>query len=324
MSKEGSDRGRQAHSPRQLGWAGWKDVLWRVKRQIEVDHIPIIAAGLAFYAMLALFPTLIALLSIYGLVASAEQVSQQVSQLYGALPSGAAEVIDQQLSGIAGQSGGLGWGAILGLVGALWAASTGTQALIKGVNLAYDEEEKRGFVKLRAVALLMTVGLILAIIVAVAAIVFVPIVLGYIGLGGAAETLIRIGRWPALAVLTAMGLAVVYRYAPDRREAKWRWVTWGSAIATVLWLVASLGFSWYVDNFGNYNEVYGSIGGVIVLLLWLYLSAFVVLLGAELDSELEAQTAKDSTVGPDRPMGERDAVKADNLGETLDDERDAA
>lgn len=316
MGTTADDRGRSASSPREVPARGWKDVALRVKDEVKTDQVPLLAAGVAFYAMLALFPALIAVVSVYGLVADPADVQRQITSLTSALPESAASLIGDQLSSIVNsQSSSLSWGLALSLGGVLWSVSSGVQGLIKGLNVAYDEDESRGFVKLRGLALLLTLGAIVGAIAALGLIVVVPIVLRAVGLGAVGEWAVRIGRWPLLALLVAVGLAVVYRYGPDRHSPRWRWVGPGAAIATVLWILGSIGFSVYVNNFGSYNQTYGSLGAVIVLLLWLFLTSFVVLLGAEIDAELEHQTARDTTVGSERPLGRRDAYVADHVGE---------
>jgi membrane protein len=198
----------------------------------------------------------------------------------------------------------------------LWSASGGVQGLVKGLNLVYDERETRGFLKLRGLSLLLTLGAIVVAVTAIALIAVFPGFVDSLGLGRAGELAASIGRWVVLALLVLAALAVVYRYAPDRANPRWRWVSWGAVVALVLWLLATVGFSWSVDNFGKYNQTYGALAAVIILLLWLFLSAFVVLLGAEFDAETERQTARDTTTGPSRPLGQRDAEVADTLGES--------
>jgi membrane protein len=309
-------RGRAAESPTEIPRRGWKDVLVRVKKEMRDDQVSVLAAGVAFFAMLALFPSLIALVSLYGLVASPAEVQAEIASFAGVLPTDARELLTTQLSSIAnGAREGLTLGFLASLAAALWSASSGMKAVIAGINLAYDEKETRGFLKLRGQALALTVLAIVATVVALGAIVVVPLVLTRLGLGPVGEALVRLGRWPALGVLLVLGLAILYRYAPNRDKPRWRWVSLGALAAMVLWLLGSIAFSVYVNNFGSYNKTYGALGGVIVLLLWLYLTGFAVLLGAELDSELEHQTAEDTTEGPSRPMGQRDAYMADTLGE---------
>jgi membrane protein len=276
-----------------------------------------VAAGVAFYAMLALFPALIALVSVYGLISDPQQVQQQIQSISGVLPGDVAAIVQEQLSSIVSStSAGLSLGFAISLAAALWTASSGIQALVTGVNIAYDEEETRNFLKLRGTALLFTLGAVVVVTLLLAGIVLVPVWVSAIGLGSVAETAINWGRWPLLAAVFFGALSGLYRYGADRSNPRWRWVTWGALASTVLWLLGSLGFSYYVSQFGNFNETYGALGAVIVLLFWLYISAFIVLLGAELNSEMEHQTQIDSTDLPEKPLGERRAYVADTVGKT--------
>jgi membrane protein len=305
--------GREADKPSQVPPRGWKDIALRIKNEVKQDNVGSLAAGLAFYAMLAVFPGLVALVSMYGLIFDPADVEKQVASFSVMLPGSARELLEAQLHQLVANSpSSLGIGAALGIAGALWSASSGVASLIKGINIAYDEPEKRGFFKLRGLALLFTLAVIVLAIVALALIAVLPGLLG--SLQGPVQSLVKIGRWPVLALGVLLVLAVLFRYAPDREKPRWRWVTWGSAIATIVWLLASAGFSLYVSNFANYDKTYGTLGSVIVLLLWFYVSSFVVLLGAEINAEIEAQTAKDSTTGPAKHMGQRGATKADYLG----------
>jgi membrane protein len=284
---------------------------------VKEDNVTLLAAGVAFYAMLAIFPAIIAVVTVYGMVADPNQVETQVGEFAKSLPSGADELLTEQLRNVT-QAGrqSLSIGLAVSLLAVLWAASGGVQGLVKGLNLVYDERESRGFLKLRGLSLLLTLGAIVVAVVALALITVFPAVIDDLGLGQAGELAASIARWVVLALLVLVALAVVYRLAPDRASPRWRWVSWGAVVALVVWLLGSVGFSWYVDNFGKYNQTYGALASVIVLLLWLFLSAFAVLLGAELDAETERQTARDTTTGPERPLGERDAEVADTLGES--------
>ena len=306
--------GGDAHKPTDIPKAGWMQILKRTKSQVKEDNVPLLAAGVAFYMFLALFPALIAAVTVYGLVADPQQVEQQIDSLTSALPEDAASLIGTQMRDIATtSSSALGWGLLASLGGALFAASGGVQNLIKAINIAYDEEETRGFLKLRGLALLLTLGGVLFVAVAVGLVAVLLVVLGAVGLGGAALVGAQIARWVGLLVFVLVALAVLYRLAPDRDDPKFRWVGLGSVVATVLWLIGSLGFSLYVSNFGSYGKTYGALAGVVVLLLWLFLTSFIVLVGAEINSEMEQQTARDTTQGPEKPMGERRAVKADTM-----------
>jgi membrane protein len=313
----GDAAGREAKRPSEIPSRGWFAVLKRVKAEVKEDNVTLLAAGVAFYAMLAIFPAIIAVVTVYGMVADPAQVESQVSEFAKSLPSGADQLLTTQLENVtsAGRQS-LSIGLVLSLLAVLWSASSGVQGLVKGLNLVYDERESRGFLKLRGLSLLLTLGAILMAVVAIALVAVFPAVIGDLGLGQAGELAASIARWVVLALLVLSALAVLYRHAPDRANPRWRWVSWGAVVALVLWLLGSIGFSWYVDNFGKYNQTYGALAAVIILLLWLFLSAFVVLLGAELDAETERQTARDTTTGPERPMGERDAEVADTLGES--------
>ena len=313
----GEAAGRDAERPSEIPPRGWFAVLKRVKAEVKDDNVPLLAAGVAFYAMLAIFPAIIAVVTVYGMVADPDQVKTQVGELAKSLPSGADQLLTEQLKSVtrAGRQS-LSIGLAVSLLAVLWTASGGIQGLVKGLNLVYDEKETRGFLKLRGLSLLLTLGAILMAVVAIALVAVFPAVVDDLKLGQAGQLAASIARWVVLALLVLSAVAVLYRYAPDRANPRWRWVSWGAVVALVLWLLGSIGFSWYVDNFGKYNQTYGALAAVIILLLWLFLSAFVVLLGAEIDAEIERQTVRDTTTGPERPMGQRDAEVADTVGES--------
>lgn len=312
--------GRQADRPQEIPARGWWDIAMRVKDQLSTDNASLVAAGLGLYGLLAVFPALTATLSLYGIFASPEQASSQVQSLSQMMPQQAADIIRQQLQGLTSQqSGALGFGAVLAILLALWSASKGMTALMAAMNIAYDEREERGFVKQTLVAFGFTVAAVLGFIIVVAIAVGVPVVIEAIGLGSALEAVLGGLRWVLLWVFGVFGLAMVYRFAPDRADPQWRWVTWGSVIAITLWIVASALFSLYVRNFNSYNETYGALGGVVILLMWFYISGYVVMLGAEINSEMEHQTERDTTVGEPREMGQRNAHVADTLGDTRGD-----
>lgn len=309
-----SDVGSQADSPTQIPARGWRQVLGRAIRQSQQDNVPLLAAGVAFFGFLALFPALIALVTLVGLVAYPEQIAQQVQSFTAGLPQASRQLIADQLTGITRSSGGaLTGGLVISLLVALWSASSGTSNLMTAVNIAYEEKETRSFLKLRAVALLLTLGTVVFLIFTLVLIAVVPIVLHTVPLGPLGTVLAQVLRWMLLIALIVVGLAVLYRVAPDRKPAKFRWVSVGSLLVAPLWLLGSVGFSLYVNFFGNYSKTYGALAGVVVLLLWLFLTCYTVLLGAEVNAEAECQTARDSTIGPPKPMGERGAVVADTL-----------
>jgi len=308
-------RGREAGTPSEIPKKGWKDILWRVWEEQSEDNIGMIAAGVAYYALLALFPAVAAMVSLYGLVADPASIEGQLEQLAGFLPGEALQIVRDQAHSVASApSEGLGFGVAFGLLLTLWSASRGVNSLITALNVAYDEEEKRSFFKLAFLSLTLTIGALVFVIFTLAMVVAVPALLNILPLGPMAWV-VALVRWPILGAAIMFVLAVLYRYAPCRRKPQWRWVSWGAIAATALWLLGSIGFSIYVSNFGSYNETYGSVGAVVVLLLWLNLTSFAILIGAELNAEMEHQTARDTTDSGGRPLGQRGALVADTVGE---------
>ncbi|SDF53427.1 membrane protein [Blastococcus aurantiacus] len=308
--------GVTAHSPTHIPWAGWKQIVKRSWAEHNADNMPIIAGGVAFFGFLAIFPALIASISIYGLVASPETVTEQVESFSSQLPDEAATLIGEQLTSITENSGSaLTFGLITSILAALWSASGGVGNLVTAVNLAYDEVETRGFVKRKLLSLGLTLGAVVFVLVALTLVAVVPAVLEDLPLGVVGTVLAQVARWGLLFVVFAGSLAVLYRLAPDRDAPQMRWVSLGSLVVTLVWAAVSVGFSIYVNNFGSYDKTYGAIAGVIVLMLWLYLTCYLVLLGAEINAETEHQTAVDTTDGDPAPMGARGAVVADTLPE---------
>ena len=306
--------GAEAERPQQIPAKGWWQVSRRAWAEAKTDQVPLLAAGVAFFAFLSLFPAMIAAVMVYGLVADRQTVAQQTDQLTAALPADAAGLINTQMKAIiATPQQSLGIGLVIALVLALWSASGGVGNVITAINVAYDEEETRGFVKRKGLALGLTLGAILFAAVAIFLIAVTPVLLDQLIPRGFARVLLEAVRWVGLLIAVMVALALMYRLAPDRDAPRLAWVSTGAVISTVIWLIASLGFSLYVDNFGSYGKTYGALAGVVVLMLWLWITAFVVLLGAEINGEAEQQTAADTTVGPPRPLGERDAVKADTV-----------
>lgn len=305
---------------REVPARGWKDVFARTRVETKRDNATLLAAGVAFYALIALVPGLVALVSVYGLVSTPDDVERQITDLLGAAPAEVKDLIEAQLSSIVSANGAaVGLGAVIGIVLALYSASSGTKHLIQAINAAYDEEEGRSFIKLTVLALALTIGAVVFLVVAVAIIAILPSALAETSLGSAGRILIGALRWVLLAAGMVFALTVLYRYAPNRDEPKWAWASPGAIVATVLWLIGSALFSFYAANFGNYNETYGSLAAIVVVMLWLFLTAFVVIFGAELNAELERQTRRDTTEGPDKPMGEREAESADTVGEDADE-----
>ena len=304
--------GSQADSPTQIPARGWWQVLRRSWRKSQKDNISLLAAGVAFYGFLAVFPALIALVTLVGLVADPGTITQQVQSFTAGMPQATRQLISEQLTAITSSSGGaLTAGLVVSLLGALWSASGGVSSLMTAINVAYDEKENRGFLKLRGLALLLTLGTVVFLIIMLALIAVVPVVLNVVPLGPVGTVIAQVLRWGLLLAMIMMGLAVLYRVAPDRNPPKFRWVGVGSVVAAVLWLLGSVGLSLYVNYFGNYNKTYGALAGVIVLMLWFFLTSYSVLLGAEINAESEYQTDRDSTVGEPKPLGQRGAVVAD-------------
>jgi membrane protein len=268
--------------------------LWHTAKQVATgfsqDRVMAEAAGVTFYVLLALFPAIATLISIYGLFADAGQLSAKLHDLDGVVPDGGIGIIQAQITALTSSPPkALGFGALLGLATSLWSANAGVKAFFDALNVVYHEQEKRGFVKLTLITVTFTIGLIAFILLALGAVVVVPIALNYVGLGSDAAVLLNLLRWPVLTAVLAVALSLLYRFGPSQPRAKLRWVSWGSAFAAVGWLLASLGFSYYVANFGSYNKTYGSLGAVVGFMTWIWVSAMVVLLGAEVNAELERQ-----------------------------------
>ncbi len=309
-------RGRNAETPFEVPAAGWKDIAFRLKDKVASDRVGLIAAGVAFYGLLALFPAITALIAISGLLVEPSEIVDQLSSLSGVMPEEVIAIITKQATAVAGsREGGLGLAAIFGVLVALYSASKGMASLMQGMNVAYDEEEERGFIELKLVTSGLTLLLMIGLLMALLSTLGLPVVLAFVDLGHIVEFIITVCLWIGLIALTIFGLSMIYRYAPSRDAPEWKWTSGGAITGCLLWIVASAGFAFYVSNFGSYNESFGTLAGVIVLLMWFWISAFIILLGAELNAELEAQTRVDTTQGDDEPMGARDAEKADMLGE---------
>ena len=308
-------RGREANTPEQIPLRGWRDVLWRVLWSISEDRILSTSGSVAFFALLAVFPGIAAVVSMYGLFADASTIGSHVSLLSGFLPGGVLQLIAEQIALITRQGNQtLGMAFGIGLLIALVSANSGMAALFDALNVVYDEREKRSLVKFYATTFLFTLAGIGFVIVAISGVVLLPLVLKFVGLTTTTEWLLAILRWPILFVTLVVSLACIYRYGPSRRDARWRWVTWGSLLGALLWMAASMLFSWYVATFDSYNKTYGSLGAGVGFMVWLWLSAVIVLLGAELNAETEHQTARDTTEGGSKPLGSRGAMMADHVG----------
>ncbi len=280
--------GRNIESPSGISGSGWKAVGLNVKDEIGENNVSIVSAGVAFYAFLAIFPAIGALVSIYGLAMDPQQIQNQLTQLAGVMPEQAYDILKTQLENLMETSGSaLGWSMAIGILFSIWSANKGTKSLFTGVDIAYDTKNDRGFFKQNGLTLLFTFGAIILVILSMALIVAFPAFVDQLGLPSGIQNLIGWGRWILLALIVVFFLGMIYKYAPARPSPDFKWVLPGALLATFLWLIASWGFSFYVSNFGSYGEVYGSISAVVVLLLWLFLTSFIILLGAELNSEVE-------------------------------------
>jgi membrane protein len=304
--------GEEAEKPQEIPAKGWVQIAKRGWAEAKADNVPLMAAGMAYYAFLAIFPAIIAAVLLYSFFADPATIAAQLDALGSAIPADIKKTLTDQI-GLAAGNGKVGFGAVIAILIALFSASGGMSNLMTAVNIAYDEEETRGFVKKRLVALALTVGAIVFFLIVVSLVAVLPIVLGFLGTSGIVAFLIQAARWLLIVVVISVALAVLYRVAPDRDAPKIRWVSVGAGIATLLWIIASVGFSIYVSQFGSYAKTYGAIAGIVILLLWLFITAYAILLGAEINAESEQQTIADTTKGAPQPIGQRDAVKADSV-----------
>ena len=316
-------RGRRATAPAGIPWPGRLDILWRLYRSIAEDRIMLTAAGVAFYVLLALVPTLTAIVSIYGLFNNPSGVIDQVQMLAGIVPSGVLEIIRDQLVRLTGQSNDtLGLALIFSLTLALWSASAGVKAMFEALNIAYGEEEKRSFLHFNGLAMLFTLGGALAACLVAGVLLVLPAVMRFLPGGVGIEWTVRLASYAVLLLVVLAGLAALYRWGPSRQVAKWRWITPGVFVTVPLFGVVSAVFSWYVANFSDNNATYGSLGATIGLMTWLWITVTLVIVGAEVNSEIEHQTARDSTTGPSEPLGQRGAHVADSVGRVWPPARD--
>ncbi len=308
-------RGRQATSPAHIPWKGWKDILWRTAKQISRHRLLAVSAAVVFYGLLALFPAITALVSAYGLFAPAATIRDHLSFAAEVMPAGAYSIVQDQVARVIAKGDAkLGLGFIFGLGVALWSANAGMKATIDALNVVYEENEKRGLIRLNLLSLAFTVAAIAAMLVAVGAVVVTPLVLERLGFGPLTDQILRLIRWPPLVLGMLASLAILYRYGPSRRVAKWAWLSVGAVVATAAWFGGSAALSYYLANFANYDATYGSLGTAIGTMMWMWMSTIVVLSGAALNSEIEHQTARDTTIGAERPLGARGATMADTIG----------
>ncbi|WP_117190605.1 YihY/virulence factor BrkB family protein [Rhizobium terrae] len=315
LQKLQKERGRDADTPSQIPARGLKDVFWRIYAGVIEDRITLIAAGVTYYLLLALFPAASALVSIYGFVSDPAAIVDRIAFLSSVMPADALEIFLNQLRALTSErSATLSVGLVGGLALALWSANNGMKALFEAMNVAYAEEEKRSLLRLNLISLLFTLGALLLAIVILFAMGVAPAVMKYLWLDRWTEIIIRLARWPVMILFVAGGIAMLYRFGPSREPAKVRWLTWGAAFATVAWLIASIAVSWYLGNIADYNATYGTLGALIGFMVWTWIAVIIVIVGAEINAELEHQTARDSTTGPPQPLGARGAYMADTVG----------
>jgi membrane protein len=307
-------RGRLARAPHQIPPKGWKDVIWRTYREVSHDRLTVVAGSVTFYTLLAIFPAIGVFVSLYGIFADVTEVNRQLASLADFVPGEALGIIGDQMARLAAKRpASLSAAFVVSLLISLWSANAAMKALFNGLNIAYDETEKRNFFTLSALTYVFTAGALLFLTVVISVLVAAPIYFRDLGWSASASLWIPL-RWLGLTVFTTGAFAVVYRYGPCRARARWRWVTWGGVFAAMLWLGGSLGFSWYVNHVAHYDATYGSLGAVVGFMMWIWSSVMVVLIGAELNAEIEHQTAVDSTTGAPLPLGARGAAMADSVG----------
>ena len=273
-----------------------------------------ISGGVTFFVLLALFPGLAGLISLYGLFADSTSVAQHLNSLEGILPEGGMQILRDQLQQLTSQPPQkLGFATLASLAISLWSANGGIKAMFEGLNAVYEENEKRSFIKLNAISLALTMAAVAFVIASLLTITVVPKLLSFLDLPGISE-IVNYTRWPVLLVVASLMIAVVYRFGPSREQPQWRWISPGSIFAAVTWIAASLLFSWYTAHFGSYNKTYGSLGAAVGFMTWIWISTMVILIGAKINAELEHQTVADTTAGTPAPRGERGARMADTVG----------
>ncbi|MCK1719408.1 YihY/virulence factor BrkB family protein [Bradyrhizobium sp. 141] len=308
-------RGRHAKSPLTIPWAGWKDIFWRTYQRIDEDRLLATAGGVVFFGLLAVFPAVTAVVSSYGLFADPATISANLQTLATMLPEGSFQIVEDQVARVVSHgSTTLGATFLLGLLLAIWSANAGVKAIFDALNVAYEEREKRSFIRLNMVSLAFTIGGIVALLLMVGAVVAFPLALNHIGMGPESKLIVALARWPLLFLILLVALAILYRFAPSRDAPRWQWLSLGAVTAALLWIAGSALLSWYLSEFANYNATYGSLGAAIGLMTWMWMSAIVIMFGAELNSEIERQTLRDTTTGPSKPLGTRQAVSADTVG----------
>jgi len=324
MTEEYHDiRGRGAEWPSHIPKRGWLDVFWRIVARFSEDRVMLIAAGATFYLLLSLFPALAAFVSVYGFFADPTTIAEHLSVMRGILPQGALEMIEGQLMEFAGgRPDSLGISFLISFAIAFWSANNGVKTLFEALNIAYREREKRSFVSLNLLSFVFTIGFMLLATLLIAVVGILPALLALLPVDEFTDLLLRYARWPLLLLVAGLAIAILYRFGPSRARANWRWISWGSMLACIFWLIASAGFSFYLQGFADYNATYGSLGAAIGFMMWTWISVIVLLVGAQLNAEIEHQTAIDTTTGKAQPMGRRGAVMADTLGSPQDGEEE--
>ena len=308
--------GRLAYAPSEIAWPGWRAVFRRVFYEMLTDRVSLVAAGCAFYATLALFPAISMLISFYGLLFDPVTVVPQLVVMQDLLPPSAFELISERVQLLVSRPpGSLTFSLLISTAITFWSATAGAKSIIGALNLAYEEREERTFLTYQCLAFAITICVIIGTVLGLGILVALPAALEFLGFQSHSRTLIRLASFALLMAAVMAGLALLYRYGPDRATARWRWVTPGSVLATLLWLIASALFSYYVAQYASYDATYGPLGAVAAVMMWFWVTAFVVLLGAELNAELELQTVRDSTNGSPRPLGQRGAYVADHVAE---------
>jgi membrane protein len=293
-----SGRGALSSNPLRIPWARWKDILWRTYVRTGENRLLATAAGVVFFGLLAVFPAITALVSSYGLFANPSTIGANLQTLALMLPEGSFQIVQDQIGRVLDKGNtALGATFLFGLALAIWSANAGVKAIIDALNVVYEEREKRGFIRLNLLSLAFTTGGIAALLLMVAAVVAFPLALDHLGLGPEGKFVVSLARWPLLFAILLVALGILYRFGPSRRAARWEWLSVGTLAAALLWIAGSSLLSWYLSNFGNYSATYGSLGAAIGLMMWMWMSAIIVLCGAELNSEIEHQTALEQPTG---------------------------
>ncbi len=307
-------RGKEAPRPKYIPLKGWKQIAKRIKNSLGKNHVRVISAGVAFFFFMSLFPIMAALVSIYGLVTDMTQIQEQISMLTNILPADAQKILSDFLTNLVGKSQeALSFSLIFSSIITLFLANRGTVALFEGINIVYNEPNKRNIFQKFGVTLLFTIGGIIAIIIGLVLVAGIPAVVDWLPLSETLHDIVVWLRWPLIAVGIMLFLGFTYKIAPQRKSPRIPWVSWGAVISTLLWLGGSILFSIYINNFTNFDNTYGSFAAIIILMLWFFLTSFVIMLGAVINTELEHQTRRDTTVGDEKPMGKRGAFFADHV-----------